>query len=295
MYLFDGQVESELLEKELASKVSSRPPSETPVCIAAIVFWEDPSSRLYSELKKAAAQRIGITYRLEKFSMTDESARVVSAIDRSNREWQVTGVIVQKPSKKTWMSITGRSEMEYELWWRTLVNAITPRKDVDGLHPSTTEAIEKGYWQADKRVLPATCSAVLHVLDVAKKQLNLESFGKVAVLGKSDLIGIPITHILSNLGCEVSLMGKRELTSLIEQKIFLKNFNTIITATGEEGLVNENWLSPDSILIDVGEPRGDCTKKAYEAVAFASPVPGGVGPLTVCMLMKNALQLAGVV
>jgi 5,10-methylene-tetrahydrofolate dehydrogenase/methenyl tetrahydrofolate cyclohydrolase len=167
---------------------------------------------------------------------------------------------------------------------------------VDGLTPTTLQKIQANVWVAAKVVLPATCRAVLILLKHYTRILDLpeseKSLLKVAILGKSELLGIPLAAELSNQRYQVNLLGRSDINNLIEQKIFLKEFDLVITATGQSKLIKGDWLKPDAIVVDVGEPHGDVDFDSASPVAsLVSPVPGGVGPLTVSCLMENSLDL----
>lgn len=276
MILFDGIAEAARLEAQLKEQVAR---VKGALRITAILFTEDSGSRIYTQLKREAAERVGMEYVVEQFSLTDESARVVAAIDRSNRDWQVTGIIVQKPAKSTWMRCTGRSEMEYQIWWQTIMGAVVVAKDVDGLHPD------------QKELLPATCLAVLHVLDVAKHELSVDSLGKTVILGATDLVGVPLHQVLQKRGEESELLNSKAFTSRIESGQKLLDAGVIVSATGKMNLISPDLVSDGIVLIDVGEPRPDIDRATHAKARFVSPVPGGVGPLTVQFLLRNALQL----
>lgn len=292
MIMFDGNAEAQTLEVELREHISSRLSTIASIRIVAILFREDAGSQLYTRLKSEMAGRLGIEYVVESFSFTDEAARVVAAIDRSNRDWQVTGIIVQKPSRAVWKSITHRSDMEYQLWWRTLMGAVSPEKDVDGLHPETIASIQQGTWQTEHRLLPATCQSVLFALEKAKQSVNTSHFGKTLILGKSDLVGLPLFAVLKQRGIEVELLGLKDFQLRKEQKTDLLDGEVIISATGTPHLITPELVMEGAVFIDVGEPQGDFAPETFEKGLFATPVPGGIGPLTVVFLMKNAVALA---
>lgn len=291
MVLFDGITEATALETELAQQVRAVTQAGGRIRVEAILFAEDTGSQVYTHLKREAAERVGIEYVVETFSILDEAARVVATIDRANRDWQVTGTIVQKPSKATWKRLTGRSDMEYQLWWQTIMSAVAPEKDVDGLHPQSIAAITTSNQSINELLLPATCQAVLHVLDVAKTELREENLGKTIILGRTDLVGIPLQAVLQKQGVDVILLGSKEFASRQESEQFLLDAHVIVSATGKEHLITAMAVSPGVVLIDVGEPKPDIDPAAHAKARFVSPVPGGVGPLTVQFLLRNALQL----
>jgi len=261
-----------------------------PATIAAILFTEDAGSLLYTRLKREAAARLGIGYQVFEFSVTDPIEKVITQVLQLNLDSKITGIILQKPGRGS------RSPEEYKAWWQPLVAAIEPAKDVDGLTPTTLAKIKANEWRETGTVLPATCRAVLLILKHYTRILELDIKAKaqlkVVILGRSELLGLPLAAELINRKYQVSLIGKSELNNMIEQKVFLKDFDIVVSATGQRSLITGDWLKPESLVIDVGEPQGDVDFKSVAPVAsFVTPVPGGVGPLTVSCLMENSLDL----
>lgn len=260
--------------------------------IAAVLFTEDAGSVLYTRLKREAAERLGIVYQLHSFSVATPMVEVLAKIQQLNADPMITGIIIQKPYRAT----TTKSKEDYQLWWNSLITAIDQRKDVDGLTPTTLNAVRQNRWQQMRAVLPATCKAVLVLLNYYTRLFELSvaerSQLKVAVIGRSELLGLPLAAELTNQHFSVTLLGKKALATLIEQQKFLKDFDVVITAAGQPSFLKGEWLKPKSIIVDVGEPRGDVDfASAVQVASLVTPVPGGVGPLTVSCLMENSLDL----
>jgi methylenetetrahydrofolate dehydrogenase (NADP+) / methenyltetrahydrofolate cyclohydrolase len=303
MIIFDGYAFAKEKEAALARRLAELAPQtliseEQPLTIAAVLFTEDKGSQLYTSLKQQAAERLGMKYQVHTFSITDPIDRVLERINLLNQDSTITGIIIQKPWKKTWelaMEVSPDDEPEertvlnnFSSWWRTVVRAIDEHKDVDGLHPSTLEAIHNNTWKAEGKVLPATVRAVLSILDVAG-YLRPQ---KYIVLGKSDILGMPLAYELQNRGFELELLGRKELRQRQESGDALKDADVVITATGMQHLVQGEMLKKDVVLVDVGEPKPDVQRESVKDVAkFLTPVPGGVGPLTVISLLENAVEL----
>lgn len=304
MIIFDGksladQKEAEL-KARLAALVAKRP--EVKVNIAAILFAEDAGSVLYTRLKQEAAQRVGISYQIHTFSITTGVEQVMTQIRTLNEDPTITGIIIQKPSRRIWQSASlVQGELKdirqaFGAWWLLLTSQIALEKDVDGLHPKTLAAIEVGNWQEQGKVMPATAKAVLTILEQAKldgtdlwRWLQTQ---KVAILGKSDILGQPLFYEFKNHEVAVELLGSTELQRKVEQGKSLFDFTIVISATGRPGLVTGELLGSSVILIDVGEPQPDVDVATLEnKVSFLTPVPGGVGPLTVVSLLENAVVL----
>jgi methylenetetrahydrofolate dehydrogenase (NADP+) / methenyltetrahydrofolate cyclohydrolase len=253
---------------------------------------------LYTGLKREAAQRLGIGYQVYEFSFTTPVAEVIAQIQALNHNPTITGIIVQKPWRQTWQAAQTDQTAHFDSWWHELVAAVEPSKDVDGLTPSTLALVQAGNWAQAGRVLPATCQAVYLILD---RYINLFSLKigveqrspRVVIIGRSDLVGTPLYWVLKHRGCEVILLGKKELKQGIEEKNYLHGFDVIISATGVAGLITGELIDEGVRVIDVGEPRGDVQSATVrEKAQFLTPVPGGVGPMTVVCLMANCVELA---
>ncbi len=270
------------------------------VKIAAIVFTEDEGGQLYTRKKAAAATELGIEYQPYFFSLEDELSEVLGKIEELNQDQRVTGIIVQKPQRRVYQDFwQGREELNFPDWWRTVMSAVQPEKDVDGLTSSTLVEIEAGTWQQEGRVLPATVQAVLQILVEAEEKLGWEKpvFGELGkrmiIVGKSDLLGIPLAAEARRLGYEVELWGRREIQEKRQTGEACHGAPIIITATGVPGLITGDMVDSGTVLIDAGEPQGDLDwDSCWPKAAFITPVPGGVGPLTVTALMANAIELA---
>jgi methylenetetrahydrofolate dehydrogenase (NADP+) / methenyltetrahydrofolate cyclohydrolase len=315
MILFDGYAYAQAKETQLALRVS--PNSEA--AIAAIVFNEDEGSLIYTKYKQEAAQRVGIGYRATYFSVNDPIEQIIDKITQLNLDPTITGIIIQKPWRKTWLEARARFNSQHQTedsgaagqfshsalttkdfnhWWQQLVNAVREDKDVDGLHPNILQAIESGQWQEQGRVLPATCKAVIDILTLARQQLReidqpMPEQPKYIVIGKSDLLGQPLTAYLRQQGQQVSLIGRQELESRIKSGEALLDADVVVSATGVQHLVRGEMLKAGVVVIDVGEPRPDIEAASVAGrAAFLTPVPGGVGPVTVVSLLENCLVLA---
>jgi methylenetetrahydrofolate dehydrogenase (NADP+)/methenyltetrahydrofolate cyclohydrolase len=181
----------------------------------------------------------------------------------------------------------------YATWWQYLTSALDVRKDVDGLHPESLRAIEQGTWIDQGTVMPATAVAVLDILTVAQPQIAPGKIVNYRIIGRSDLLGLPLYYELKNQGKNVELLGKNDLTARLEDGRALLEADVIIAATGVRHVVTGEMVKDGVVVIDVGEPQPDVEMATVAAKAsFITPVPGGVGPLTVVSLLQNSLQLA---
>lgn len=288
MKVFNGYQFAETRELQLKREVeqleTSRPPK-----VAAILFQEDQGSQLYTRLKKETAERVGIEYEVHTFSMRDSVTEVQDLVSDLNLNPEITGIIIQKPWRKSWLGITGQDIESFAQWWGSMTKTIAVSKDVDGLHPDTLQAIKENRWAAEGKVLPATCKAVLEILDAE----NLISPDKKAViLGKSDILGLPLHYELQNRGLITDMIGSKELEQRRESGVLLTDADIVVSATGRYQLITGDLLKQGVVVVDVGEPRPDIEfNSVTDKAGFLTPVPGGVGPVTVICLLENTIQL----
>ncbi|MBU1034052.1 hypothetical protein KKI22_03885 [Patescibacteria group bacterium] len=324
--IFDGEKLAKQKQLKLKQKVVTYNSKGIYPKVAAIFFHEDQASALYTSLKKQSAEALGIAYQAKVFSFASPVLEIQKYIEELNSDSSVTGIIIQKPWTKKWLESVPNGD--FQEWWGSLVSKIATKeshgvnKDVDGLAPATLTAIKDGTWMEKQMVLPATARAVLSILKDYRSNVD-HNFSylteNVLIIGRSDLLGKPLYWHIQNLmqkgattpqafgeacqiavtqsqatknKCEVKLVGKQDLEELIEQKKSLSEYRLIISATGQKNLIKGDLIADHSIIIDVGEPQGDvdlpsCLNKAD----FITPVPNGVGPMTVVSLMANALDL----
>jgi len=294
MIIFDGYHYASQREAQLAADVAVFKTQGEKIVIAAVLFAEDKGSQLYTGLKKQAAERVGIEYRIAAFSLTDEPQKVITELHQLNQASEVTGIIIQKPWRRTWAHANANEDPNaYQAWWSALVKELDPAKDVDGLHPETLAAIENGTWTEKQKVMPATAKAVLSILE----STNTLTDGKYIIIGKSEILGKPLAYELKNRGLSIELLGKKELDARVADGRLLKDADVVISATGQGKLVQGYMLKQGVVVVDVGEPKPDVERSSLEetdVAAFLTPVPGGVGPVTVVSLLENALYLAEV-
>lgn len=316
MIIFDGNKLAAEREVKLKEKISQEIPNKKLV-VAAILFQEDAGSQLYTRLKGEAAQRIGIEYRVFEFSLTDSLESIQTKIEELGKNPEITGIIIQKPWRKTWVKAQNENFLkvvvnqpdprrferdQYGSWWTKLTSYIAENKDIDGLHPITIQQITEQTWKDMGKVLPATAQAVLNIFDEAFEQLSKELKlqntqkmfnGKYIIIGKSDLLGIPLFYEFKRQGREVEIIASKELDERMRSGQKLLDASVVVSATGKKGLITGDMVSDNVVIIDVGEPNGDVDfESVSKKAAFITPVPGGVGPMTVISLLENCIKLA---
>lgn len=285
--IFDGKTFASAVENKLKERVFAGKSQGKLYYVKSFTFEEDEGSRLYTKLKSAAASRVGILYEPEEVSLLENTGSVIQKIRELSYDPRITGIMVQKPAKSVWADVTRSDPASFDGWWNEIVSSIDPKKDVDCLTPTSLDRINK-----NTALLPATVRACLSILAEAKKMLDVSDEEwkqkKVLVLGKSDIVGRPLTYMLRSMGHNVENVGRKELPHVNP-----KEFAIIISAAGSPNVVTGDMVMDGAVVIDVGSPSNDVDRSTVEKKAsFLTPVPGGVGPVTVVSLMENIVAIA---
>ena len=283
--ILDGKGISKQIQAETKTKVTAFIDKQgiQPV-LAAVLVGDDPASHVYVRNKERACKRVGIESQLHRLPATSSTEDILERVNRLNNDDQVHGILVQLPLPK-------------QADARAILDAIDPNKDVDAFHPHNVGLISQGR----PKFLPCTPHGIVQML----KRCGVETAGKhVCVIGRSDIVGKPMAMMLaqrdSALGPEmanatVTLCHSRtpNLAELTSQA------DILIAAIGRANFVTAEMIKPGAAVVDVGINRtddglvGDVDYSAALAVAgYLTPVPGGVGPLTVTMLLENTLMAA---
>lgn len=285
MTIIDGKKTAEDIKREIAAEVAQmKERGERAPHLAAILVGHDGGSETYVANKVKACEMCGFTSTLHRFDSTITEQELLAEIDRLNKDNSVDGFIVQLPLPR-------------HIDEQRVTEAIDPDKDVDGFHPINVGRMCIG--------LPcfksATPSGIIDLLD----RYNIETRGKHAVvIGRSNIVGKPIATLLLQKAqpgnCTVTIC--HSATPNISE--ITKRADIIIAALGKPGFLKADMVKEGAVVIDVGTTRvPDSSRKSgfrlcgdvdFEHVApkcsFITPVPGGVGPMTICSLMKNTLQ-----
>lgn len=284
MKLIDGKQTAKEIKEEIAAKVAEMTAAgQRPPHLVAILVGHDGGSESYVANKVKACEVCGFKSTLLRFENDITEAQLLAEIDKLNKDEDVDGFIVQLPLPK-------------HIDEQKVTEAIDYRKDVDGFHPVNVGRMSIG--------LPcfksATPSGIIDLLD----RYGIETKGKHAVvLGRSNIVGKPIAMLLMQKAqpgdCTVTVCH----SSTKNIKEICREADIIIAALGRPGFVTEDMVKPGAVVIDVGTTRvPDSTAKAgfrlrgdvdfdkvAEKCSYITPVPGGVGPMTICSLMKNTL------
>lgn len=281
--IFYGQNLAEQIYADLKIKIANL--GFQPI-LASFCFSKDPASVLYTEKKVAVAKNLGIKMEVITCEFSaDNAGQLAPLIKKQQQQPAVVGVMIQKPSRAIFSQIESELNISFEQWWESLRALLPEEKDVDGLGIANAKKIAIG----KQAIFPATMRAVLSALRATNTYPNKKS--QILILGKSDLLGVPLADYWQQQGLRVSLLEKQDWPIL--QRSGLKQFSHLISATGQANLIKGEAVSPGVVLIDIGEPHGDLNfASLLPKASLITPVPGGIGPLTVACLMQNVYDLA---
>ena len=252
------------------------------LALAVVLVGEDPASQVYVRNKSRAAEETGIKSWTHKLPEETTQAQLLALIDTLNKDKEVHGILVQFPVPK-------------QIDQQTVINAIHPDKDVDGLHPVNAGRLSLG--------LPCFVSCTPQGCLLLLREATKDLAGKRAlVLGRSNLVGKPVAQLLLQADCTVTIAHSRTKNLADE----CRAADILVAAIGKPEFVRGDWVKEGAVVIDVGinriqDPENAEKTKLVGDVHFASaaprasaitPVPGGVGPMTIACLMQNTVQSA---
>jgi methylenetetrahydrofolate dehydrogenase (NADP+)/methenyltetrahydrofolate cyclohydrolase len=245
--------------------------------LAAVLVGEDPASAVYVRNKRIACDKAGFRSTLHRLPASTGQAELLALVQALNADSGVHGILVQLP-------------LPQGIDTTLILDAIRPAKDVDGFHPENVGLLQQGR----PRFLPCTPAGVMRMLKVS----GLETAGKHAVvIGRSDIVGKPMAALLGQKGADATVTLCHSRTQDI--RAFCREADILVAALGIPQFVKGDWIKPGAVVIDVGINRvgdklvGDVDYlPAAQVAAAITPVPGGVGPMTIAMLLANTLQAA---
>jgi methylenetetrahydrofolate dehydrogenase (NADP+)/methenyltetrahydrofolate cyclohydrolase len=274
--LLEGKTIAENLRAKIKAEVDALRAKGRGPKLVAVQIGENASSAVYVKNQKKAAENLGIEYDLEIFPETMTQNEAEKVINGLNADRSVSAVILQLPVPKA-------------IDAKKLVGMISPDKDAEGMHPENLGRILLGNY----RVGPCTAMAVMELLESTGEKL----YGKEAVVvGHSEIVGKPLSLMLLNKFVTTSVchIATGERGVLPEH---VKRAEILVVAVGKAGIVKGDWVKPGAIVIDVGINKvgdkivGDVEfETASQKAAFITPVPGGVGPVTTTILMRNVVE-----
>lgn len=272
MILLDGKKLSEKVLNDVKLKVDSM--SKKPHLVVILV-GEDPASKIYVRNKQRAAEKVGIISTVIELPNDTSEADLLKKIEELNNDNDVTGILVQLP-------------LPEHIDKNKVVTAISPKKDVDGFTPENVGKLTIGL---EPYFYPATPQGILMLLD----EYNIQLEGAdVVVIGRSNIVGKPMTQMLLKRNATVT--SAHSYTKDLEEKI--KTADVVISAVGKK-IVRCKMVKKNSVIVDVGifkDSNGKLTGDVdfdyvSESTGYISPVPGGVGPMTIASLMYNASKV----
>ena len=274
MILIDGKKVAAELREELKQEVSNLKSKYNKVPgLTVILIGEDPPSKIYVRNKEKSANEVGLKSEVIKYPDSVDEKIVLDKIYELNKDETVSGILVQLPLPK-------------HINKQKVIESILPEKDVDGFHPMNVGNLSSGYESS----IP--CTPLGCYLLIKKIEPNLNG-KKAVVVGRSNLNGKPMTQLLLKENCTVTITHSK--TKDLKGEC-LKG-DIIVAAVGIPELVKGDWIKKDAIVIDVGINKtdkgivGDVAFEEVSKVAKAlTPVPGGVGPMTMACLLKNTIE-----
>ena len=243
-------------------------------CLAVILVGENPASQSYVRGKIKACQVVGMDSMLVAMPSTVSEKELLDKIEELNRDDSVDGILVQLP-------------LPGQIAESKVIDAISVDKDVDGFHPSNVAKL----WLGEPCTLPCTPKGIMKMID----ETGIDPSGlRAVVVGRSNIVGKPVAKLLLDRNATVTIAHSRtkDLASVCREA------DILVVAVGKEHIITADMVKPGAVVIDVGINRtsegkvtGDVDFEGAEPVAgYISPVPGGVGPMTICMLMDNTIE-----
>ncbi|MCH2103022.1 MAG: bifunctional methylenetetrahydrofolate dehydrogenase/methenyltetrahydrofolate cyclohydrolase FolD [Planctomycetes bacterium] len=272
--ILDGKATAMVVREGVAARVAALVADGVQPGLAVVLVGEDPASQVYVRNKDKAASAAGIAVQTRKLAAETTQAELEAVVLELNEDAAVHGILVQLPLPK------GLDEQR-------VVEVISPEKDVDGLHPANVAALVQGV----EGLLPCTPAGCIELLD--RHDIALE--GKhVVVIGRSQLVGKPVAQLALGRNATVTICHSRTKDLAAE----VARADVIVAAVGWAELVQGDWVKPGAVVLDVGINRGEDGKlvgdvdfeAASQRASWITPVPGGVGPMTIAMLLSNTVM-----
>ena len=270
--MIDGKALALRVREEVAADVAA---FGAPVCLATILVGDDPASHVYVGSKHRASHEAGIESRDHRFPADTPESEILDLLAELNADEGVDGILVQLP-------------LPEHMDEPTVLRSVDPAKDVDGFHPLNAGLLYLG----EPFLVPATPSGVMVML----AQHGVELKGKQAVVvGRSEIVGKPMAMMLLAEHATVTICHSRT----VDLAAHTRRADVLVAAVGRERLVTADMVKPGSVVVDVAMNRnaagklvGDVDPAVSEVAGLMTPVPGGVGPMTIAMLLRNTLTAA---
>lgn len=271
--LLDGKAVSKVLKEEIQQEVAQWKEKGVNPKLAVILVGDDPASVVYAKSKQKVSENLGIAFELFTMPGDTPEAEVLGLIERLNQEQNVHGIMIELPLPK-------------HISKETVMKAVLPAKDVDGVHP-----INRGYiLSGEEGLFPATPQSCIELM----LRSGVEISGKhVVIVGRGETVGKPLVFLILKHNATVTICHSRTP----DLGAFTRQADIVVAAVGKAKLVKKDMIKPGAIVVDAGineTEDGICGDVDFEAVkevaGMISPVPGGVGSLTTALIMKNVLK-----
>ncbi len=271
--IFDGRAYQKKLLAQLQRQFRQLPAGQQQRQLVSVLVGDNPASQLYIRMKQQFAQKIGINFQVHQFATTTPPAKVIRQVQKLGQKPAVAGLMVQLPLPARWSPAQERQ----------LLDAIPPEKDIDCLASQNLGLLLAGR----PRFLPATVAAVVAILREAGFSAAKLRGQVVTVIGKSLIVGTPLVNWLLRAGATV--VSCDQATQDLGR--WTRASKIVISAAGRPRLITGAMVSRSVVAIDIASPRGDFDFASVAPKAeFITPVPGGVGPLTVAYLMASLIK-----
>ncbi len=274
--IISGKAVASRVKNELRIEVEKLKEEGIVPGLVVVLVGEDPASLIYVRNKERTCKELGINSWVERLPATIEKDELLQLIKKLNADPKVNGMLVQLPLPKHFPE-------------EEVTNLISPEKDVDGFHPVNLGRLMRG----QEGALPCTPAGVMELI----RESGVEIAGKeCVVVGRSNIVGKPMFHLLLKEHGTVTVCHSRT-RNLGE---ICRRADILVVAVGKPGLINGEMIKPGAVVIDVGMNRLESGKvvgdvdydSALKVAGAITPVPGGVGPMTIAMLMKNTVKAA---
>lgn len=276
MEILDGKKISAKVRKDLKLEVDNLKKEGIKPKLAVIMIGDNLASKVYIRNKNKACEEIGVEY--EEFLLDEDTTmeELLNVIDNLNKNQNIDGILLQSPIPK-------------HLDINKAFRAIMPEKDVDGFHPINAGKLSIG----EKCFVPCTPHGVVKIIE----EYNIETEGKnVVIIGRSNIVGKPLIQCMLQKNATVTVCHSK--TKNLEE--FTKKADILIIAIGKPKFITENMVKEGVVVIDIGINRNEEGKivgdvdfdNVSKKASYITPVPGGVGPMTVAMLMENIVEAA---
>jgi len=266
MTILDGKALSQKILAQVKSNLST---TSLRPCLDIILVGDNPTSLKYTAQKQKVGKQIGINVNIHRLSVNTNTVTVLNLVHRLNRDEKSTGLIVQLP-------------LPPQLNTNSILNAVLPAKDVDGLSATNLGML----FQNHPRAIPAaTPLGIIKLL----QEYKIPLVGKnTVIINRSPVVGLPLLALLKNNHATVTLCHSK--TQNLNQ--VCRQADVLISATNQPGLITPDYVKKDAVVVDAGYPLADVDfKSVAPQTSFITPVPGGVGPMTVACLFQNVLSV----